>query len=119
MPTSKRLLADHSAVNKYHVTDAKFEPRDDPPATRAARPQSEVVCPAFPASSTLFLPSSCLCTFIARRMPAIPTVTIQDVGAPTPITSDVALEAFTYDYIVIGGGVFCLSLSLEMMDNSD
>ena len=52
-------------------------------------------------------------------MPAIPTVTIQDVGAPTPITSDVALEAFTYDYIVIGGGVFCLSLSLEMMDNSD
>ena len=76
-------------------------------------------CPAFPVSSALFLPSSYLCTIIARRMPAIPTVTIQDVGAPTPITSDVALEAFTYDYIVIGGGVFCLSLSFEIMCSSD
>ena len=36
-------------------------------------------------------------------MPGPSTVTIQDVGAPLPIASPVALEAYTYDYIVIGG----------------
>lgn len=39
-------------------------------------------------------------------MPGTPTVTIQDVGAPTPVASNVALEAYSYDYIIIGGGVF-------------
>ena len=40
-------------------------------------------------------------------MTGVPELNPQDVGAPVPVSPEVAPGTYTYDYIVIGGQPWC------------